>query len=193
MNQERAAYMSIRTLTAFFILLALCQSSVISKTFDEERIGFTVPAAPWRLTLPKDHLVVAQKQIKPDGRSGYFYMNDEKNKLDISFFIEPVKDCTDSKACRDMVWKLGNPSWENPQRVVQSEIGDVSYFEFFMPSFQGVPLKQQNMYAEFVKDGFWVDLHISKALYKPEEHELFERIIKSIKFEPKDSQSQRQE
>ena len=171
MNQEKAAYMSIRTLTAVFILSALCQSSVISNTFDEERIGFTVPAAPWTLTLPKDQLVVVQQQIKPDGRSGYFYMNDEKNKLNISFFIEPVKDCKDSKACRDMVWKAGNPMWENPQNVVLSEIGDVSYFEFFMPSLQGVPFKQQNMYAEFVKDGFWVDLHISKVHYKPEEHE----------------------
>ena len=193
MNQEKAAYMSIRTLTAVFILSALCQSSVNSNTFDEERIGFTVPAAPWTLTLPKDQLVVVQQQIKPDGRSGYFYMNDEKNKLNISFFIEPVKDCKDSKACRDMVWKAGNPMWENPQNVVLSEIGDVSYFEFFMPSLQGVPSEQQNMYAEFVKDGFWVDLHISKVHYKPEEHELFERIIKSVKFEPKGTPPQRQD
>jgi hypothetical protein len=59
---------------------------------------------------------------------------------------------------------------------VQSEIGDVSYFEFFMPSFRCVPVKRQNMYAEFVTDGFRVDMHISKALYKPEEHELFERV-----------------
>ncbi|HZT34317.1 MAG TPA: hypothetical protein VFA15_00240 [Nitrososphaera sp.] len=104
-----------------------------------------------------------------------------------------MKDCKDSKACRDMVWKLGNPSWENPQKVIQSEIGDVSYFEFFMPSFQGQPVKQQNMYAEFVKDGFWVDMHISKVLYKPEEHKLFEGVIKSVEFEPKNLQPQKQE
>lgn len=193
MNQEKAAYVSIRTLTAFFILSASCQASVISNTFDEERIGFTAPAATRTLTLPTDHLVVVRQQIKPDGRSGYFYMNDERDKLDISFFIEPVKDCKDSKACRDMVWRLGNPSWENPQKVVQFEIGDVSCFESFMPSLQGVPFKQQNMYAEFVKDGFRVDLHIRKVHYKPEEHELFERSIKSVKFEPKATPPQRQD
>ena len=177
--------MSLKTLMVFLILLALPQVSVTSKTLDEPRIGFTVPGAPWTLTLPKGDLVVAQQQIKPDGRHGYFYLNDEKNQLNISFYIEPVKDCESSKACWDMVWKLGNPSWEKPQKVVQSEIGDVSYFEFFMPSFREMPVKQQNMYAEFVKDGFWVDMHISKVLYKPEEHELFERVIKSVKFEPK--------
>jgi hypothetical protein len=175
------------------LLLALYQIPIIAKPSGEERIGFTVPAAPWTLTLPKGDLVVERQQIKPDGRYGYFSMNDEKNKMTISFFIEPVADCNDSKSCRDMVWKLGNPSWENPQNVAQSEIGGVSYFEFFMPSFRGTPVKQQNMYAEYVQDGFWVDLHISKVLYRPQEHELFERIIKSIKFEPKDAQSQKQE
>ena len=160
---------------------------------EEERIGFSVPAAPWSLTLPKDGLVVKDRQIKPDGRYGYFYLIDEKTNMNISFFIEPVGDCKDSKSCRDMVWKLGNPSWENPEKVVQAEIGDASYFEFFMPSFRGTPVKQQNLYAEFVKDGFWVDMHISKVLYKPEEHELFERILKSVKFEPKESPPRRQD
>jgi hypothetical protein len=159
---------------------------------DEKRVGFTVAAAPWTLTLPKDGLVLQQRQLKPDGRAAYFLLIDKKREINISFFIEPAKDCTDSKTCRDMVWKLGNPSWENPQKIVQSEIEGVSYFEFFMPSFQGVPVKQQHMYAEFVKDCFWVDLHISKVLYEPEEHELFERIIKSIKFELKNAPSQKQ-
>ena len=151
----------------------------------EERISFSVPAAPWTLTLPKEGLVVQEQQVKPDGRYGYFSLIDERNNLNISFFIEPVKDCKDSKSCRDMIWKLGNPSWEKPQNIVQSQIGDVSYFEFFMPSFRGTPVNQQNMYAEFVKDGFWIDMHISKVLYKPEEHDVFERVIKSVKFEAK--------
>src|SRR4051812_30771660 len=110
------------------VLLALCQMPVITKTLDEERIGFTVPAAPWTLTLLKGDLVVERQQVKPDGRYGYFLMNDKKSGISISFFIEPIGKCQDSKSCRDMIWKAGNSSWENPQNVVSSEIGDVSYF-----------------------------------------------------------------
>jgi hypothetical protein len=55
-----------------------------------------------------------------------------------------------------------------------------------MPSFRNMPFKQQNMYAEFVVDGFWVDFHISKVLYTPEEHVLFEELVKAVKFEPKE-------
>jgi hypothetical protein len=84
-----------------------------------------------------------------------------------------------------MVWKGGNPAWEKPQNFVSSEFGNISYFEFLMPKFRGQPIQQQNMYAEFVVDGYWVDLHISKVLYKPAEHELFEQLVKAVKFEPK--------
>lgn len=184
--------MPTRTLASLALLLALCQAAAAAKTSDEERIAFAVPGAPWTLTLPKGGFAVERRQLKPDGRSGYFLLSDEKNMLTVSFFIEPVKDCENAGACRDMVWKLGNPSWENPQKVVQSEIGEASCFEFFMPSFRGVPVKQQNLYAEFVKDGFWVDMHLSKVSYEPREHELFERVVKSVRFEPKDAKSRKQ-
>ena len=177
--------MFIRFLIALLLLLPCWPASADAWPFFDERLGFTVPAAPWTLTLPADYLVVKQRQIKPDGRYGYFLVLDEKRNLTISFFIEPAAKCNDSQSCRDMVWKLGNPSWENPQNVVQSEIGDVSYFEFFMPTFRGVAVKQQHMYAQFVKDGFWVDMHISKVLSGPEEHQLFEQIVKSVVFEAK--------
>lgn len=58
-----------------------------------------------------------------------------------------------------------------------------------IPSFQGVPRQQQNMYAEFVVDGFWVDRHISTVLYKAEEHAWFEQLVKAIKFEPKQNKA----
>ncbi len=167
------------------VLLLSCLAVAICQTSDEKRIAFTVPACPWTLTLPADEFVIRQQQVKPDGRYGYFYITDSTQALNVSMFIEPVNKCKDSKSCRDMIWKAGNPSWVNPQNVVLSEIGNVSFVEFLIPAFRGQPVQQQNMYAQFVVERFWVDLHISKVLYTPEEHKLFERIVKSVKFEPK--------
>ena len=169
--------LAIATLTLFQISAAAA--------LQEKRLEFTIDEAPWTLTIPADDFQLAEKKMRDDGRGAYFYLVDEKQNINLSMFIEPVKDCQDSKACRDFIWKTGNPEWVNPQNVVQSEIGGVSVLQFLMPKFQGMNLRQQNMYAEFVQDGFWVDMHISKVLYKPEEHQLFERIIKSVKFEPK--------
>ena len=173
---------------ALLVLLTLTQTVVVSSSLDEERLSFTLPNAPWVLSLPKTGLVVQETKTKPDGSGVYYSLSDEKNQLMVSFYIEPAKECQNSKSCRDMVLKAGNPSWENPQGMVQTDIGNASCFEFFIPSVQGVPVKQQNLYAEFVQDGYWVDMHVSKILYDPQDHELFERVIKSVKFEPKAGQ-----
>lgn len=165
--------------------LLLSQAIVSARPLQEKRLEFTLPQTPWTLTMPADDFQMARKQMKQNGVGAYYHLVDRKQDINLSMYIELVKDCKDSKSCRDMVWKAGNPAWENPQNVVQSEIEGVSIFEFLIPSFQGIPVQQQNMYAEFVVDGFWVDLHLSKVLYKPEDHKLFERIIKSIRFEPK--------
>ena len=185
-NREiERTYMFRRILSALGLVLILCQTSAISRSTGYKKIGLTVPAAPWTLTLPGENFAIEREQVKPDGQYGYFLMSDKKNHMMLSVFIEPAVKCKDSKSCRDMVWKAGNPSWENPQNVVLSEIDGVHFFEFLIPSFRDQPIQQQNMYAQFVVDGFWVDMHISKVLYKPEEHKMFERIIKSVKFEPK--------
>ncbi len=171
-----------------FILIALSlllSPSLILRNQSDKPIRVTVPAAPWTLTLPGKHLYIQRQQLKPDGRYGYFLLSDEHNMITLSMFIEPVDKCKTSKECRDMVWKLGNPSWENPQNVVMGEIGEVSVFEFLEPSVQNLPIRQQHMYAQFVVDQFWVDMHISKTSYQPEQRKLFEEIIKSVKFEPK--------
>jgi hypothetical protein len=156
-----------------------------ARYLQEKRLEFTVPGSPWTLTIPAGDFRLARKQMRSDGRGAYFHLVDEKQNINLSMFIEPVKDCNDSKSCRDMIWNLGNPEWVNPQNVVKSEIGDVSVLELMVPKYQGMDIRQQNVYAEFVVDGFWVDMHLSKVLYKPEEHKLFERIIKSVRFESK--------
>lgn len=177
--------MFMRTLLTLSVLLLPGLTPVTAGSLDDKRIGLTVPAAPWTLTLPGDGLAIKIQKLKPDGRYGYFLLSDDKRKLSLSMYIEPAVNCKSSKECRDRVWKAGNPNWENPQNVILSEIGDVSFFEFLIPSFKGVPVRQHHMYAQFVVDGFWVDLHISKPLYQPHEHKLFEEVVKSVKFEPK--------
>lgn len=177
--------MSLRILSIIFFAVFLLQTPVTAQKPNENQVEFTVPAAPWTLKLDGRNFTIRQQQIKPDGKYGYFLMSNDKDRITASLFIEPVEKCKTSEECRDMVYRLGNPAWGELQNVVQSKIGDISYFEFFRPTVQGQPVQMLDMYAEFVQDGFWVDLHISKVLYKKEDHVLFENLVKSAKFESK--------
>jgi len=167
------------------ILIPALTQSAYSQKSEGSSVRLTVPRAPWTMLISGETLVLDRQEIKPDGGQGYFMLTDEKAQMFASLYIEPVDKCNTSKQCRDMVWKLGNPSWQSPQNVRLSQIGEISTLEFLMPEFQGKPVQQQNIYAEFVVDGYWVDLHLSKVLYQERDHSLFEAMVKSVRFEPK--------
>src|SRR5687768_15321974 len=95
------------------LLLVLFGQTIAHASQTSDVMSLTVPAAPWNLTLPRDGLVMARQQLKPDGAHGYFLLADNKNEMTVSLFIEPATKCKSARECRDMVLKAGNPAWEN--------------------------------------------------------------------------------
>ena len=177
---------STSSIRAFVVVLLLTQP-LAGHLASAQTVGtrsFSVEAAPWELILPDGGLTVNDEKRKEDGRSGYLSLSG-RSGLIVSVFIEPVKNCNDASACRDMVWKLGNPAWEKPQDVKMSTIGQASCVEFLVPFFQGKRVDQQNLYAEFVKDGYWVDLHLSYAGYTPDRRVILDSFVRSVRFAPK--------
>lgn len=177
--------MLLRIIFLCAILLVPVQIFAQAKAIDGKRAAFTVAEAPWNFILDAEGFTIVREQVKPDGRYAYFLLNNEKTGVTFSLFIEPAEKCRTSETCRDMVYRAGNPAWQNIENVVQSKIGDIFYFEFLIPAFQGQPIRQQNVFAQFVSEGFWIDLHISKSLYEKKDHALFEALVKSAKFETK--------
>lgn len=150
-------------------------------------VGLTTVKAPWTLRILGNDLDVTKVQAKPDQQSAYFMMVSESTQLNVSVFIEPVDKCKSSEECRDHVLNLGNPEWGKFERLAKGKLKDFSYFEFYRPEISGRPVKMLDMYAEYVSQGYWIDLHISKVLYKKEDHALFEKVVSSISFVAKTS------
>jgi tetratricopeptide (TPR) repeat protein len=150
-----------------------------------DRLDFSAPGVPWILTIPADDFEIRKSSQAPDGKQAYFLLISAKTGITASLFIEPATKCTSSKSCRDLVRTTNLPNAKGAENVSSSEIGDISIFEYLLPSFRGQSLRQQNMYAEFVQDGFWIDLHISKVLYTPQDRGLFEALVRSVRFEKK--------
>src|SRR5262245_43045554 len=167
-------------LLLLLILLSPLTQSAYSQQPEGSSVRLAVPKAPWTIFISGEALVLEIQKIEPDGSRGYFMLTDEKAQMHASLFVEPVKKCKTSKECRDavMAWKLGDTRFHKLQNVKQSEIGEISILEFLTTELQGRPIRQQNMYAEFVIEGYWVDLHISKVLYQDQDRGLFERMVK---------------
>ena len=150
-----------------------------------DRLDFTVSASPWILTVPAGDFEVVKSQSSPDGNKARFMFSSEKTGVAASIMIEPAAACTDSKSCRDFVRTSNSQRIADAKNVASGEVGAVSVFEYFVPEFRGLPVRQQNMFAEFVRDGFWVDIHLSKVEYDKKDRKLFEALINSVVFEQK--------
>lgn len=150
-------------------------------------VDLTTTKASWTMRILGQDLDIKNVQAKPDEASAYFMLGSDSTKLNVSVFIEPVKDCKSGEDCRDHVLRLGNPAWGKYEQLAKGKIKEFSYFEFYRPEVQGQPVKMLDMYAQYVSDGYWVDLHISKVLYTKADHALFEKLVNSVEFIPRKS------
>lgn len=170
-------------LVLFWAKIGLAQDSFV------DGVDLTTIKAPWTLRILGKDLDITQVQAKPDEASAYFMMVDDATGLNVSVFIEPVEKCKTGEECRDQLLAKGNPAWGKYQDLAKGKIKDFSYFEFYRPEMGGQQLKVLDMYAECVSQGYWIDLHISKVLYKKEEHKLFEDVVNSVQFLPKNDKT----
>lgn len=174
----------ISLLLTTFVLFA---GASFSQAVSVDGVEVTTTKAPWKLRILGNDLDIADVKVKPDEQSAYFVLMSESSKLNVSIFIEPIDKCKTSEECRDYVLNLGNPAWGKFQDLAKSKIKDFHYFEFYRPEAMGKPLKMLDMYAQYVDQGYWVDVHISKVLYEKKDHALFEKVINSIDFVPKNN------
>jgi hypothetical protein len=178
-----------RQLLLLIVLLLVSKGLCSAQDIFVDGVHLTTNKAPWTIRIPGNDLDITNAEAKPDEQSAYFMMSSRSSKLNVSVFIEPIDKCKSSNECRDYVLGLGNPEWGKFQDLSKGRIKDFSYFEFFRPEVQNQPMKILDMYAEYVSQGYWVDLHISKVLYKKEDHALFEKLVNSINFSPKSNLS----
>src|SRR5688572_32185161 len=151
-----------------FLVMTVATSFAQVRELPEGKLSFTTPKAPFEFVLNAKGYLLMKQQLAPDGSRGYFHMTNDL--VNVSFWIEPVDKCKTSKECRDMIMKAGNPLWGEYQNLLLSEIGDISFFEFFRPTAMNTKVDMLDMYAEFVRDGVWIDLHMSKLLYTKKDH-----------------------
>src|SRR5687767_6658109 len=171
-----------------FLTLLVLSTVLVEAQITKDQIQVTTPTAPWTLVFDGKNLSLRDVKIKATEGSGYFLMLDNENEVNFSLYIEPVDKCRSSDTCRDYILGQGNPAWGKYQDLAKGKVGEWSYFEFYRPEVQNQPVKMLDMYAQYVEKGYWIDLHISKVLYKKEDHALFENLIKGITFLPKGSQ-----
>jgi hypothetical protein len=150
----------------------------------EQAIYLSAPNTPWEIRFPKHGWQLQQERRRQDGLAFYYMFSNPKTKFNVSFYIEPAEKCKTSKGCRSMFWSNPGPLYENPQSVEQFEENGFAIVKFIIPSIQGVQVNQLNYSAHLVRDGYWVDMHLSKLPSQKGDEAILSDFVKAISIMP---------
>lgn len=170
-------------LCLFFFAVATMASADMRQS--EEGILLSAPKAPWELRIPQGAWQLQEERRSEDNLAYYWMLSDPQTMATVSFFIEPAEKCKTSAECRDQFVSNPGPLYESPQSLVKFEENGFAAVKFIVPAVRGVPLNQINYSAHLVRDGYWVDMHLSKALFKEQDEPFLSEFIKTISVQEK--------
>jgi len=64
-------------------------------------------------------------------------------------------------------------------------VADAAMVEYLQTEVGNVKVDQKNLHAYWVKDGYWIDVHISQVAYREADRDRLVGLIRAIEFTPK--------
>jgi tetratricopeptide (TPR) repeat protein len=138
----------------------------------------------WSVVVDLPGFEITQNGAKQGGRR-YLVGSNEKTGVVFSVTLERVQKPPDPAECREFLDGRGRNAaseW-GARNVKRSEASSMAVLEYVIPEDHGVPLQQGNLFACTVKEDVFVDFHLSKVEYKPENRKLFDAILQTVHFQ----------
>ena len=164
-------------------LVFIASSCTTEKLFKNENGLTMMSAAPikWYLTFPTCKFQFVNKMKKPDNSGTYFMFSNYETGVSVSFFLDSAGKCKSSECLRDVAWIKQKDNLEGASNILLSSIGDAYSYEYLLPKVYNY----YNLHVNLYKDGYWVDIHLSKLNYSEKDRYLFTDFISSLSFQPK--------
>lgn len=149
-----------------------------------------LPGLPWALQLDGTGFTTKANEIQKGGRR-YFVAENATTHVIVSVYLEPTKGAAHAADCKesleDKVKKNSSLSDSPLRGVAFRENGGMRVLEFTMTNVDGVPVNQKNVFGCIARDDAFVDIHISKILFKEADRAAFDGLLQSFAVVPKEA------
>jgi tetratricopeptide (TPR) repeat protein len=177
-------------------LLLICPLILLSAwatrgqgTPSQEKFKVWLPSMPWELELGAEGFTVKTNEIKQDGRR-YFLAINNKTGVEVSVFLEASKGVPRPDECKRSLEekvKRNSALSDSPlKHVTYRQSGDMEILEYMMSEVDGKPINQGNEFVCIPRDDAYVDVHISKVLFKETDQPAFDAVLQSLHFVPRE-------
>lgn len=155
-------------------------AAAAATTAQEGSLQVSLPGKPWAVTVDASGFVVEQDQAKSDGRR-YLLANNKSTGMVVSITLERNPKGADASTCpgylRQRIKSLQGFTLSD---VRYSTAANMATVEYLIPEAKGIPVRQKSLVACTAKDDVYVDIHLSKVLFKPEDAPLFATLLDAV-------------
>ena len=152
-------------------------------------IGISAREVGWVVRFPREGYTLLAERDRPDGRAHYYLFSHVSTGLNVSVRIEPAGTCATAEACRDAYWRDRSAQVATAELLNRSERNGFALLEFAVklqvPQLAGRTVEQQHFSGHLVRDGYWVDIHLSMMPYTQSDRRVFPDFVDAIRVEPK--------
>ena len=175
-----------------FLLPCLLSVSPVARAAERapETVTLALPRLHWVLEIGAPGFVLTTKERIDSNGSARLFGSNEKTGVMMSAFLEKADHPGDAKECRAFYWEQAKKSPMKKDDFSMSESGGMAILEYIVKEFAGVKVHQKNMNVYLSRDGYWVDIHLSKVKFKPDEESLFKDILNAVSIRPTSALSQ---
>lgn len=144
----------------------------------------SLPGKDWALEMSLPGFHVGEIETSPNGEARRFYADIREQGYNFSVAVSPATQEGDSNALRELsVSSLGRSPLKM-DGLKQSEYKQLPTIEYIVKEFRGQQVNQKHFNAYIARDGAWIDIHLSKIMFKEGDEKLFYTILDSVKFVP---------
>jgi len=183
--------------TRLFVILAFVLLTIVATHAQDVPASAIsdvwLPGKPWALEMDGTGFITRANEIQADGRR-YFLAENTKTRVVVSVYLEASKAPAQPGECkRSLEEKLKHNSSlasSSLKGIANRENGELQILEFTLPELDGQPTNQKNIFGCLVKGDIFADIHISKIFSRAADQALFDALLQSFHFVPKEATSE---
>jgi tetratricopeptide (TPR) repeat protein len=142
---------------------------------------FSLPEKNWALEMNLKGFELDQVSFRDDFSGRSLQASRKDQGLVISAFLVPAREKWTSVMYRDNTWEILSKRFDYEQ-VRKWERDGWALVEGLNRNVEGIKnINQMHIFGYVTREDAWIDIHISKALFKPEDEVLFRALLDTIR------------
>lgn len=160
------------------LLLLLLLLNPTANVFSQNT--FKMPKENWSLEINLDDFEIKKEEFSPNNTMFQLSAIDSKNQINLSIFIEKTELKGDKEECREFYWNKAKNSPLAKENLKKYEMENLAIIEHDTKEYNGQIVNFHSLNAYLAKNGYWIDIHISKVGFTKKDEKIFKILTESI-------------